>query len=232
MPTFIELEVDADRLALGGTFDRIPALRVEIERAAGGPPDRPLAHAWLTGADHSEIAAALERDGSIGDARLLEQHEDGGLFRLEYGEAFREFFRHLFDHDGVVLSAVAEGGTWRIQVRFLDGSDISAVFGAASAEFDATLNRMYEEWTGTGRTRGLSKIQRETLALAHKRGYYDIPRAISQEDLADELSISRQALSERLRRAHAHVIATWLFETAGEVSGSTEAEAEASATTD
>jgi predicted DNA binding protein len=37
--------------------------------------------------------------------------------------------------------------------------------------------------------------------LAVRRGYYDIPRRTSMGELAAELGISDQAVSERLRRA-------------------------------
>ena len=48
---------------------------------------------------------------------------------------------------------------------------------------------------------GLSEPQREALMLAVRMGYYDIPRGCTTEDLANELGISDQAVTERLRRA-------------------------------
>ena len=48
---------------------------------------------------------------------------------------------------------------------------------------------------------GMSEPQREALALAIRRGYYDIPRGCTTAELADELGISDQAVTERLRRA-------------------------------
>ncbi|WP_394349503.1 helix-turn-helix domain-containing protein [Natronococcus pandeyae] len=52
----------------------------------------------------------------------------------------------------------------------------------------------------TGR-RGLTTPQREALACAVRHGYFEIPRRISLEELAAELGVTHQALSERLRRA-------------------------------
>jgi predicted DNA binding protein len=46
--------------------------------------------------------------------------------------------------------------------------------------------------------------------MAYKNGYYDIPRTISTNNLADALGISDQALSERLRRGTARMIASAL----------------------
>lgn len=47
---------------------------------------------------------------------------------------------------------------------------------------------------------GLTASQWKTLALAVERGYYDIPRRCTTAELADELDISAQAVTERLRR--------------------------------
>jgi predicted DNA binding protein len=52
----------------------------------------------------------------------------------------------------------------------------------------------------------LTARQRETLRLAHERGYFEIPREVTLDDLADELGVSNQAVSERLRRGCTHVI--------------------------
>ncbi|MFC7157751.1 helix-turn-helix domain-containing protein [Halomarina halobia] len=48
---------------------------------------------------------------------------------------------------------------------------------------------------------GLTEEQYEALTEAAKQGYFEVPRDIQLGKLADELSISHQALSERIRRA-------------------------------
>lgn len=48
---------------------------------------------------------------------------------------------------------------------------------------------------------GLTEPQRRATRLAVRKGYYDIPRGCTTKELADELGISDQAVTERLRRA-------------------------------
>lgn len=48
---------------------------------------------------------------------------------------------------------------------------------------------------------GLTSKQYEALTTAYERGYYQVPRETDLQKLAEELDISHQALSERLRRA-------------------------------
>ncbi|MFC4988113.1 helix-turn-helix domain-containing protein [Saliphagus infecundisoli] len=52
----------------------------------------------------------------------------------------------------------------------------------------------------------LTTGQEEALTMALARGYCDIPRTVDMEELADELGVSHQALSERLRRAHGTLV--------------------------
>lgn len=48
--------------------------------------------------------------------------------------------------------------------------------------------------------------QREAIDLAIELGYYDIPRQADLEDLAEQLGVSRSAVSQRLNRAESRVI--------------------------
>ena len=52
----------------------------------------------------------------------------------------------------------------------------------------------------------LTEKQRETLELAIKKGYYEKPRAADLTTLAEELEISKSAVSQRLRTAERKLI--------------------------
>jgi hypothetical protein len=47
---------------------------------------------------------------------------------------------------------------------------------------------------------GLTDSQHRVLELASRRGYFEIPRDVTLKELADEVGVSHQALSEQLRR--------------------------------
>ena len=52
----------------------------------------------------------------------------------------------------------------------------------------------------------LTKTQYETVVTAYELGYFDVPRKVTLKELAAELDVSHQALSERLRRSHAALV--------------------------
>lgn len=58
----------------------------------------------------------------------------------------------------------------------------------------------------------LSDRQREVLSVALAMGYYDQPRAATQEDVAAELDCAPQTASDHLRRAEAKVVRAVLDE--------------------
>jgi predicted DNA binding protein len=53
---------------------------------------------------------------------------------------------------------------------------------------------------------GLTNRQREALTLAVSRGYYESPRQVTTEELADELGISQPSLSGLLRRGERQLL--------------------------
>jgi predicted DNA binding protein len=65
-----------------------------------------------------------------------------------------------------------------------------------------TIERSYTltERSDVAQQFDLSNEQREALVLALQRGYYDTPSEVTLSDIADDLGISQQALSNRIRR--------------------------------
>jgi predicted DNA binding protein len=52
----------------------------------------------------------------------------------------------------------------------------------------------------------LTEKQREVLISAHKLGYYDIPRRINSDQLAEHLDIANSTLVEHLRKAEQRLL--------------------------
>jgi predicted DNA binding protein len=57
---------------------------------------------------------------------------------------------------------------------------------------------------------GLTDRQREALTLAISRGYYESPRQVSTEELAEELGISQPSMSNLLRRGERQLLTSTL----------------------
>jgi len=56
--------------------------------------------------------------------------------------------------------------------------------------------------------RKLTRTERETLVTAAEAGYFETPREISLDDLADEFDVSKTAASMNLRRAERKLVSS------------------------
>lgn len=234
MTTVVELEVPADRLGLARAFDRVPTFECQIGGMIGDGP--PLVR--VSGPDRRTVAQALEADPSIEvianvtggsgtEARAdagtgagadadADADDDGTnrnrwLFRLEFGERLKLFEEIVSENDGAILSANGRDGRWTLQLLYHDRESVSTAHRLLEQyEYRVEVTRV----SGTedlDRVRTpLTEVQYETIAKAHELGYFDVPRQVTLEELAAELGISHQALSERLRRSHAALISAEL----------------------
>lgn len=107
-----------------------------------------------------------------------------------------------------LLEATGQDERWELQMRFDDEASLSAFqtyLDENDLHFD--LNRLYNpsEPTTDGQS-DLTTAQRKTLTTALDAGYYDVPRDIAMDELAETLGVSQQALSKRFRRGYRNLI--------------------------
>lgn len=106
---------------------------------------------------------------------------------------------------------------WEFRVRFPDHDKLSTFHNTIITEgIPIHIDRTYtlSQPTATGHPLGLTYEQREALVLALNRGYFASPSETSLADIADELGISRQAVSKRIRRGNETVLRKILLSSA------------------
>jgi predicted DNA binding protein len=129
--------------------------------------------------------------------------DDRTLFTLDWDAHRDHVFAGITEHDGQLLSAVGTADAWEFELRFPSHESFSGfTTHCEDAQIPLDVTRVYNPTDpDAGPWYGLTEPQREAITLAVERGYYDIPRACTTQELADELDISDQAVTERLRRA-------------------------------
>ncbi|WP_226479582.1 helix-turn-helix domain-containing protein [Natrinema amylolyticum] len=220
MTTVVELGISADRLGLAHTFDRVSAFEFQIGGMIGGSP--PLV--WTSGPDRDSVRRALEADPSVdviasvaddGDTATDAETETGPgdrwLFRLEFGDGVKLFEQIVTENDGAILTARGREGRWTVKLLFHDRESVSACHELLEQyEFGADVTRISGVDDLASARTPLTETQYETICKAHELGYFDVPRGVTLKELAAELDISHQALSERLRRSHAALVSAEL----------------------
>lgn len=222
MTTIAELTLGVEDFALGDTFAQLPDVSVTVESVVAEGPTRTTPLVWFSDVELEELEATLEADKTIDDyQRLLEATEDGDWFyRLEYGEGVGSVCCAVYENGGTVLDAQVTDGQWTLRLLFLHREELSETVSAMENRgVRVDVRRMVEAGQDDDleTTAALTDPQQEAIAEAYRQGYYDVPRKISLEELASELGISHQALSERLRRANRVLASEQLENPTGEL---------------
>ncbi|SFS56023.1 helix-turn-helix domain-containing protein [Halostagnicola kamekurae] len=209
MASIADIELAASETSLGDVFDALPALFCEMEQAIASS-NRTL---WLSGATAAEIESALEEASSIRTCTQIGGGDDRWLFDIGFDPQSIDIFDIVDAEGGTVLSASAAKGMWRFSVRFREREAIATFYEhLRSVGLEPTIVRLFDPTTEMHTRYGLTTQQYHTLLAAVERGYFEIPRKITMQELSDELGVSHQALSEQLRRAY-RALVTAEFET-------------------
>ncbi|WP_226041821.1 helix-turn-helix domain-containing protein [Natrinema sp. DC36] len=222
MTTIAELSLSTDEFALAETLQQLPALDVRVESVVAEGPTRTVPLVWFSNVDRDDLETALESDPTVAEyRRLLESTEDGELFyRLEYAATVESVCQCVYTDGGTVLDAQVTDGQWTLRLLFPHREELSdAVSAIEDCGVRVDVRRMVEAGQDEEleTTAALTEPQQEAIAEAYRQGYYDVPREISLEELANELDISHQALSERLRRANRVLAGEQLDSPSGEM---------------
>jgi predicted DNA binding protein len=162
-------------------------------------------------------------EGSASRGKLLEAircdaFDDRVLYAVEWAAETDPVLGAVRGVDAYLLNATGSGESWEFELRFPDRGAMSE-FQRRCRDRGVGFEvlRVYNpRKPDAGPWFGLTEPQREALVLAVERGYYDIPRDCTTVELAEELGISDQAVTERLRRAIVTLSSTTVLSSPGQ----------------
>lgn len=162
-------------------------------------------------ADRSALEAALRSDPTVREATALVDLEPQCLYRVETADRVQPLHGMLVEANASVFALSGTDGRWRVRALF---PSRDALGGACERCEDRGTGVTLRSVRGVGLEAetwfGLTDEQYAALTTAYEAGYFDVPREADLMDLADELGVSHQSLSERLRRAHKTLLARTL----------------------
>jgi Predicted DNA binding protein len=212
MATVMEFSSPAAEFPLGTVFENLPEVTVELERLI---PHETLVipYFWVRGAEAEDIEAAFEAHAGVVDVKLIDSVNDEYLMRAEWDVEYFGVLSALAATNLVMLAGIGTKDGWHFEVRGESREAISE-FRSRCQDDDISIDitAVHALLSVQGDDYELTDTQREALVLAHERGYFDSPRETSLEELADELGITQQSLSSRLKRGHRRLIGGVLME--------------------
>ena len=198
----------ADAVALADLFDRDPTATVEVEPAVATPDDLALLVIRTDELEREALDELLRVDPAIDRVERFGGCESAWEYGVRWGDGIADLVSRLVAKDATVSSVTACEGRWYLRITARDRATLLSVHELLG-EFDPSAECLsISTLDGTEQSARcvLTEKQRRTVMAAFEAGYYDVPRKATTEEIADELGVSHQALSERFRRAHAELV--------------------------
>ncbi len=207
MATIADLSIAAEEFALSHTIESAPDATFDAVRLVAHDDERVFPLVWVYAETFDGVESALAEDPTVDGVELLTDLDGERLYRMEWIDLVDLVIYVLVDHEGTILNASTADGRWQLRVLFPSREALSATYEfCQESEFTVEIEAIYDMDDSQSSRYGLTDEQYETLRLALEAGYYDVPRSVTMDDLASEIGISHQSLSERLRRAHRNVL--------------------------
>lgn len=207
----VSLGVEQFRLteALRGS----PPIKVEFERVV--PLDgRVMPYLWVTGVGTDEGLERLRADPDVVEGRMLAEGHDGLLAGVDWRDG-HPLLDALSAANATCLKGVGGPDGWQLSLRFPTRDCLANCYRDCSRDgVDLTVDRIHAtSWSAEGgHDTVLTDLQRETLTTALERGYFAVPRSTTLQELAVEFDVSDTAVSQRIRRGIARLLAAELSE--------------------
>ena len=211
MSVVVEFSLPSDDFALGSALASGVDVEVALESVVPTCGER-VPFVWATG-DVDAFERSARAAEAVSSLTRLDRVGDDALYRVTWTP----------DADGLLDEIAARGGAvleatrlrrWQFRVRFHDHDDLRDFHGYCRRnEIDVSVTRVavLEEPAGAGPRFDLTPHQRDALLLAVRNGYFEVPRRTDLSAIADELGVSRQATSNRIRRGVDRVLRTALL---------------------
>jgi predicted DNA binding protein len=207
MSVILEFTIDAEEFQLGRVLSDPSEMHLDLERIVP-TGDMIMPFVWATDGDHGSFEETVRNHPRVKELHALDTIGNSSLYRIEWEAAPTDLIEAIAESDAVVLEAYGNAD-WVFRLRFLDHDGLSTFHNAVIERgIPIHIERTYTltEQTEHGYRFGLSQEQREALVLALRRGYFETPSEVSLDELAEELDITRQALSNRIRRGNRNVL--------------------------
>ncbi len=214
MAVIVELSLPPESFPLGTMLTVGTDLHIEFERIVPvGADVVPIFWAWNGDLDGFE--ERVREDPNVRELVEIDQVEDRRLYLLNWDIPPGAFLESLTVAEGIIRNAHGYGDDdWEFELLFPSHNHLTRFHNVCrDNEIEYTLGKM-QALSDAGASQLANIVtdkQREALVLAFQRGYFVTPRQVTLSELAAELDISQQSLSDRIRHGIEAIVEYVLF---------------------
>ena len=200
----------ADVVVLEATLDRLDGVEFDLK------PSIAVEEAGLTSQLHvltddvRALEAAFDDDPTVTSYDRQLSSEGSHLYLVRWSER-PPAIDLLLENGGTPLQASTSQGAWHVTVMYPDREHLSRTADSCDRiDVRLLLDKLTPAEITAENPCRMTDVQTETVKRALELGYYEIPRGVTLVEIAEEMDVSHQSLSERLRRAHGRMVAQML----------------------
>jgi len=210
-----EYSVHCDVLPLVDVAESVPEARLQIDLQFNHGR-RPLFILTVTDASRGAIESAIDETAEVSDWTFIGEAGDTRRYQLvpaltiqeQLGDRIDDLsqLRDLAMADAIIERTEVRRYGWRQRGWFADQAEFNDISSFWQRNSELHLHQLTQTDEPAPSGHGLTDRQHEALRIAYEKGYFEIPRTTSLDEIAAELDISAPSVSERLRRAQTRLI--------------------------
>lgn len=216
MVTFVEITTPNNDQAPDSAPRRIvsefPTIEIEVVQFKQ-QANTAIPYFWVEGIGANQIEEAVKNDPRLSKLQQLDQSDGRILYKVRWN-VDSPLISCSLAANGLVMQAHGIPDEWQIKLWFETGKGASAFQNCCQKrDVPLVVNKVasVDEMTADDPA-DLSQSQSEIIRLAYNMGYFEVPRSVSQDELAEKLGISSSAVGDRLRRGLANLVEDTLIE--------------------
>ena len=204
MSVVVEFTVPTNQFPFGSALITAERMHISLERIVP-TSDSLIPFVWAAGEGFESFEQHVREDPGVRAFTPLDRLEGRVLYRIEWEDP-GGLIEAIEIHGAAVLEAEGNPKQWYFRLRFVDRDDVSAFYDfCTDRRVELDVRGVYTPSEESDRD-DLTSDQREAITMALRRGYFSTPRETTLGELADDLDITQQALSDRVRRATEKVV--------------------------
>jgi predicted DNA binding protein len=204
--------VDHEDFPLHAVFEQLTDVTIELDRIVP-TGEAVIPYFWISADDTDKLTTDLSEDIGINQVKIIDQLEKQMFVRIDWDLTYESILTAIVNTNITLLSGIGKEKQWTFEVRASEQQDLSE-FQTYCQDNDIPIELTELHAISSlrsDREYDLTEGQRNALIMAYSSGYFDSPRDATQDDLADELGITRQAVSSRLQRGMRRLVASTLI---------------------
>jgi len=208
------LRIENDRLSLVPTLKRLDGVQMRVLRQGTTAPGSEEFPFVIEHADRAELETAFRADETVASYEVVNWSDDAGVYYISHTPETKLISPIVTDVNGFLVNTETCDTGWLVHALLPDRDALDTIWTYAR-ENDIALDIIDIHGTDEAADEpsyGLTDEQRAALRVAYDAGYFNEPRDVALDDVAERLDLSPSATSGRLRRGMRNILAATVAE--------------------